>query len=135
MRAEEESKRNELLKIEQGKNSKSKFVDFEVIKQQLDSLNPEQLTPGSFLEAYIDEIVAKETGFLPTETKQDLDTSSVQKQLQMKSYFDDMFSQLTSDKMVNFEAVLQQNLITQNNSATFDEGLHSDVFSIMQDLD
>jgi hypothetical protein len=41
MRAEEESKRNELLKIEQGKNSKSKFVDFEVIKQQLDSLNPE----------------------------------------------------------------------------------------------
>lgn len=55
------------------------FADFEIIQRQLDSLSPDQLTPGAFLEAYIDEIVAKETGLLPTENSSEAEASSVQK--------------------------------------------------------
>lgn len=148
IRLEEEAEELRLQEIEAAKKleaenaktgeskKKQNFVDFEIINTQLSTLKPDQLTAGSFLEAYIDEINAGETGEIISQEVETADLSGIEQKQHIKTYLDDIFAQLTQSKMVNAKEIISHTPLKAGMAEFSDiNGLKSDIFTINQDLD
>ena len=107
------------------------YTQFEVLDTQISTLGASQITPGVFLEGYIDELNVREFGELFSQESRRDSSDPYETKNQINSYLEAVFDTLTSDKMVDQnEAIFKQEDIDKNTST-----LKSSAYNIYEDLD